>query len=558
MLVKNSQSIFHINNVLILLTIFTLALTQIVNAEHFVRFNQIGFLSEDPKNAFVLSTDSLTDKDFKILNSSNEIVFEGKLEFYWGEYLAFPNYYKADFSALTTPGRYKFKYGRSSSYTFKIDELTFQPIAESLLRFFQIQRCGDTNPQFHRPCHLMDATEVIGGPLSGSTADVTGGWHDAGDYTKFLNTSAYATYLILLTFEFNREAIPDHDSNGFNDLLDEARIGLEWLMKMHFRYNQLLIQVQNTQDQTVGWRLPENDPLVDNRPVYNSPSKALCGIFTATMALGSKIFTELEQYKFGFQLLQHARKTYDFAKTKIPETSCGPDSIYYDKSAWDNLGLGAAELFRATGDTSFLREAQEFLKKNDPNHWISWGDLDAIAHIRLAQHDTVSLARIEQSLKHFQETSANNPFGFPLEKYTWGSGSIQIGVAMLALLYREVTGKNDFLPLAVSQRDFILGRNPHGVCFIGGFGSVYPKHFHHQIAYLKKIPLIGGFASGYVSYEIFKNSNITLDIPDKNLHLQHLDAVYHDDRNDYLCNEPSISNNATALFVLSSFVSKRK
>ncbi|MBT7617824.1 MAG: hypothetical protein HN590_11130 [Calditrichaeota bacterium] len=538
---------------LILLLICLHVLPYHAIANQYVRFNQIGFLPDEQKNAFVLSNESLQDMNFQIINGSDNVIFNGRLQHFWGEYLAFSNYYKADFSSVTTPGRYKLRYGASISQSFKIDSLTFQPIAESLLRFFQTQRCGDTNPQYHKPCHLKDATKVIGGPINGRAIDVSGGWHDAGDYTKFLNTTAYATYLLLLTYEYNREAIPDNDNNGFNDLLDEARIGLDWLMKMHYRSTRLLIQVQNNQDQTVGWRLPEADPLVINRPAYDLPSKALCGIYSATMALASKIYTDLESYKYGFQLLHQARQTYDLAKSAIPESSSGPDTVYYDQSAWDNLGLAAAELYRTTGDSSFFREAQQFLSKNKPTHWISWGDLDGLAHLRLAEYDSESLSKIEQTLNYFKDNSSKNPYGFPLESYTWGSGSIQIGVAMLSLLYKEVTGKNDFQSLAISNRDFILGQNPHGICLIGGFGSLYPKNFHHQISYIKKIPLIGGFAAGYVSYEIFKSSQISLDAPDKYIHLQHLDAVYHDDRNDYLCNEPSISNNATVLFVLSWF-----
>ena len=110
-----------------------------------------------------------------------------------------------------------------------------------------------------------------------------------------------------------------------------------------------------------------------------------------------------------------------------------------------------------------------------------------------------------------------------------------------------------YLEMAIRQRDFILGNNSHGICLISGFGSNYPENFHHQISYLSERPLTGGFAAGLVSSELFENLNIELSSTDRFKRFHTKSVVYHDDRNDYLCNEPTITNNALALLLFSYY-----
>ena len=317
------------------------------SAETYIRMNQVGYLPRDPKIAVVTSTDLLDGISFTVKDRNGKSLFQGCLSTDKGEYLNLPHHFRADFSRLKTRGLYEIHIGPHKSPLFSIDHNVFNNLTYSLLHFYRVQRCGNTNPLHHKSCHLLDATKIIGGPRNGQKINVTGGWHDAGDYTKFLNTTAYTTYLLLLAYETNPEVFSDQDGNKRSDILDEALIGLNWMIKMHYQPDRLLIQVQNKKDQTVGWRLPEKDPLEIERPTYDRPSKAHCGLFSATMALAANIFKKINK-NYADLCMKHARQTYFLAKTSIPETSVGPDSVYFDRNSWDNLALGAIELYRTT------------------------------------------------------------------------------------------------------------------------------------------------------------------------------------------------------------------
>src|SRR4030042_911777 len=73
----------------------------------------------------------------------------------------------------------------------------------------------------HTVFHRADATNVIeAGNILNKQIDLTGGWHDAGDYVKFLNTTAYTTYTLLFAFDFDsRKFSFDKNKNNIPDIL---------------------------------------------------------------------------------------------------------------------------------------------------------------------------------------------------------------------------------------------------------------------------------------------------------------------------------------------------
>ena len=52
-----------------------------------------------------------------------------------------------------------------------------------------------------------------------------GGWHDAGDYIKFLVTTGHVTNLLLATYVRHPDVFPDDDGDRVPDLLEEVRVG---------------------------------------------------------------------------------------------------------------------------------------------------------------------------------------------------------------------------------------------------------------------------------------------------------------------------------------------
>ena len=133
---------------------------------------------------------------------------------------------------------------------------------------------------------------------------------------------------------------------------------------------------------------------------------------------------------------------------------------------------------------------------------------------------------------------------------------ILIIFAIQNILYKKLTNSSKFDSVATYQRDFILGRNAWGVSFIYKFGKNYTKNFHHQISYAKgKLP--GGFAAGPATKEFVDKLKIPYEKSDNYLRFQTKDDYYRDDRMDYVTNEPTITGNATAIFVFGNLSTKK-
>ncbi len=187
----------------------------------------------------------------------------------------------------------------------------------------------------HKRCHLSDATTIISSALdtSNSSIDVTGGWHDAGDYIKFFSTTALTTYMLLFAYEFDKEKFGfDNDDNNVPDILEEAKVGLDWLLRCNISDTLFVVQVQNESDHTVGWRLPENDSLQFSRPAFTGLSKNLVGIYSAVMSLASRIWIDkFESDEFANSCLTSAIQKYSI-RQNIDDIDSTHSAFYKDKN----------------------------------------------------------------------------------------------------------------------------------------------------------------------------------------------------------------------------------
>lgn len=145
-----------------------------------------------------------------------------------------------DFTALTTPGTYKIAGDKcGESYEFTIGEGVYDEALNDAVRMLYMQRCGTELTEelagafAHPVCHADEA--VIYG--TSNKIDVSGGWHDAGDYGRYTVSGVKAVADLLLAYQKYPDAFSDdlnipESGNGVPDVLDEARYELEWLFKM--------------------------------------------------------------------------------------------------------------------------------------------------------------------------------------------------------------------------------------------------------------------------------------------------------------------------------------
>jgi hypothetical protein len=119
-----------------------------------------------------------------------------------------------------------------------------------LLKMFAVQRDGnEPNPLFG-PAHLEDAT-VADGPYAGQRFDLTGGWRDAGDQLKFVQTTGMSVIYLTIAARLAPEVA--------RELVGEAEVGVRWLFKTHPRPDLFLVQVGDERDHGTGFRDPAKD-----------------------------------------------------------------------------------------------------------------------------------------------------------------------------------------------------------------------------------------------------------------------------------------------------------
>lgn len=381
---------FYANKISVIIFFILIFCTSNVFSEIHIRINQVGYLPGDVKTGIILSDQDLNKYDFTIQNiANNKTVYKGKIFNSLSKFGYFKFSYRFQFTGLRENGTYVFEINKQKSYPFKIGYDVYDGIADSLLKFLTLQRCGYTEPHMHEVCHKADATSLIeNGKEIGNKLDVTGGWHDAGDYVKFLNTTAYTTYTLLLAYDFAPEKFSfDNNKNNVPDILEEAKVGLDWLLRANYRNNKLVTQVQTLRDHEVGWRLPENDPLQFERPAYIGVGKNLIGIYVATLSLGARIWEEKFNYKeYADKCLTTAENLFSIHKN-VPDVDTNGSGMYIDKKFYGKLALGAIELYKSTRRNELLKLAKEYGDSAKSDYWWSWGDINSYAHYRLAEYD---------------------------------------------------------------------------------------------------------------------------------------------------------------------------
>ena len=134
------------------------------------------------------------------------------------------------------------------------DAYSRHKLNELPLNYLRQQRCG-YNPVHDAECHQHDGFVVLHDSLDGEHFDVRGGWHDASDYLQYLPTSANTVYQLLFAYRENPDVWADEydaagrpGANGVADILDEARWGLEWMMRMNPRPGLYFNQIADDRD----------------------------------------------------------------------------------------------------------------------------------------------------------------------------------------------------------------------------------------------------------------------------------------------------------------------
>jgi hypothetical protein len=209
----------------------------------------------------------------------------------------------ADITALRTPGAY-YVYdadNRVRSYGFRIADDVYLPVLKAAVRAYFYQRCGGDVPEanagtWHHPaCHLaagqdMAAQLYVDGKTKGQARDVHGGWHDAGDYNKYVPFTLDVVVPLLMAYELNPLVFSDdwnipESGNGIPDLLDEVRWECDWLMRMQMPDGSVCNRVTERTSQT--GVSPDQD--TKHERYYTQPTSWATATLAADLACFSRV-----------------------------------------------------------------------------------------------------------------------------------------------------------------------------------------------------------------------------------------------------------------------------
>ncbi len=513
--------------------------------------NQIGYRQDSRKTA-VFRNVSGTDQ-FSVVNAeTKKVVYTGKLSDEINNTSAGETNRTGDFSTVTEKGKYYITCGSlDNSYTFEIGDGIYSNLLDDSVRMLYLQRCGTavSDSDFSHPaCHTGTAT-IYG---TNEKIDVSGGWHDAGDYGRYVVPAAKAVADLLYAYQSDPSLYGDNigipeSGNGIPDILDEVRYELEWMKKMQRADGGVYHKV--TCESFPGYVSPEKetDPLIVT-PVTTTSTADFC----AAMALAYEFYSDVDA-SFANDCLERAELAWSFLEANPNLIFKNPEDIttgeYGDTSDKDERYWAAAQLYRATNSSKY-ENAFNSMTSSKGLEWALVGDYGNIAILTAGNisEDSQAYSKAKNAVISQANTlvsrSDSSPYGVALTKYDWGSNMTVANAGVILGIAYDVTKDNKYLDSANAQLDYLMGVNPVGECFFTGYGIVSPENPHHRpsmaVGKAMKGMLVGGV-------------NQNLEDSAAKAYCQDLPAAkrYVDNSESYSTNEITIYWNSPLTYLIS-------
>lgn len=454
----------------------------IKNYEPPIVTNQVGYRTNSVKTA--VFTDAADESTFSVVNAdTGKTVYIGSLEPETYSSFADETVRTGDFSEVTQAGKYYITCGDlDDSYTFEISDTVYDSALDDSIRMLYLQRCGtevkDDNFE-HKSCHDSLAT-VYG---TSEKIDVSGGWHDAGDYGRYVVTGAKTVADLLYAYKNAPEMFSDNigipeSGNGVPDVLDEARYEIDWMQKMQDSSGGVHHKVSCAS--FCGYIMPENEKeeLIVT-PISTTATADFCG----TMALAYEVYKDMDS-EFAEKCLSAAENAWQFLEENPNFIFKNPSDIvtgeYGDSSDRDERYWAAAQMWRATSEEKYLSAVESIGIKTGMDS-ANLGDYGSIAIITMdgIDKDSDIYTKAKNSILRSADThlsdSKRNPFGFSVTQHYrggWGSNMKACNQGVLLGYAYQLTGDTKYLDAAKANLNYLFGCNPLGICYFTGYGTV--------------------------------------------------------------------------------------
>ena len=573
-----------------------------------IHVNEVGYLPAFPKKAmigfFLGSLGELVvpmGTDFQLVDArTGATVYDGKLALRRDigfDYAAYQKVFEADFSDFKTSGEYRLTVpGLGASFPFFIDDGVAAAFARTYALGLYHQRCGASNAlpftRFtHDACHVAlaevptmrftNTMRFIAGESANYTnnarhtaprlkdfdsslypfvkqgaLDVSGGHHDAGDYSKYtINSAAFVHALV-----FAADALPgvgDLDNlglpesgDGKSDVLQLAKWETDFLAKLQDEDGGFYFLVYPKDRRYENNVLPDGgDPQIVWPKNTAATAAAVAALAQASSSpLFKKQFPEaaalyLEKAKKGWAFLDRAIAKFGNAGAYQKITHYGDDFMHDDELAW-----AACELFLATGEESFHKKMLGSFQPGEERtrRWGWWrlyeGYGRAIRSYALAVKsgkakasqmdrsflracETELVAAADDQLRWSQQSAYGTSFPTETKRFRGGGWYFSLDQAfdLAAACALDHPLMNDPRPkyreAVVANLNYEGGGNPVNVCYLTGLGWKRQREIVHQYAQNDRRVLppsgipIGNLQSGFGWLDFYKEELGALSFP---------------------------------------------
>lgn len=467
------------------------------------KVNQTGYLPKGAKRFVIpVAPGDTAARAFTVQTLIGKPVFTGRLDDKVHDLTATTGEHvrTGDFSALTTPGRYRVKVGDQVSQPFGVAEGLYGPLVRDAARAFFLIRASvaiddPVTGLRHAAGHRDEAALMVGG----QPRDLTGGWYNAGDYGKWTHMAAISVSQMMWLHELRpaqagalKLGVPALYPD-LPDLLQQARWGLEWLLRMQNPDGSVLHKVDSGGN-VYAWGLPpEGDP---HPRVVQAGGSLDAGVFVGATLQAARVFAALDP-AFAARCRAAAQRAWTWleANPKVTEH----DVNYADADPGQEILWATCEMAAATADPALGARAAASLKAIGVFPFF-WPAPQVLGAMSLARGPTpaaaAARAAIVDAAKAVAADVRADPYGYSArpEAYYWGSVEIALNTAVVCLFAAEL-GEKEAHDIAQRLLDYVLGRNALDHSFITGHGERATRRPYHWTCRVWGL-VMPGWASG--------------------------------------------------------------
>lgn len=537
-----------------------------------LRVGQAGYLPEAPKHAmfavgerpasFAVVTDSSGNEVLRLTPSPPRLNVDT------GEPIQ-----QLDLSSLKTPGLYRLTLPETGhGVEMLVDPHALRRPLMLAMRSFYGQRCGvavSLGPEFpdyaYPACHTAPARYHESSGRTGNR-DVSGGWHDAGDFGKYTVNSNITVGTLLWAWELYRPTLQalqlDIPESGgpLPDFLAEIKWNLDWMLKMQDDDGGVFHKA--TTANFPGMVMPERDTapvLVVGLGREPWKTSAATAGFAAVGAIVARVYEPFDP-AYAATWLDAAKRAWTWAQAH-PDAHYvnNPPGVhtgtYGDRDASDELLWAAAELFRTTRRSDYRDFFHTYhvrhtprLSADAPHGWPSVSNLGMYAYALSPDADPTLAAAIRAdalaAADQIVARALSHGYRIPMRPadYYWGSSSVLLNFIMMVQLAARFEGKPEYAAAALDALHYLFGRNAFDTSFVTHVGQRWAMRPHHRPSAADGIdqPWPGLLVGGPNARDV--NRGRPQPVPPA--------LAWTDETASYTTNENAINWNAPLVFVL--------